>query len=231
MYMAFRYIRKTFVLQMFIAIILFAIFLSIKLPPFKGDILEIIVFGGAILGTGVGLMIRNGACTDGTEVLAILMNRRMGFTVGQIILVVNIFIFGLYGLIFQNWHIALQSLMTYIVAFKVMDIVIAGLDEMKSVIIITSKPQEISQIVMHKLGLGLTILPGIGGFSGKPQQLLFVIVERLDLAELKEIVLKEDPMAFMAIENLHEVAYGRQTPRVSHMRKRLKNKKFFSSSK
>ena len=229
-YLSYKYIRQSFVIHMFIAVVLFAGFLSIlrRFPPFQGDILEIIVIGGAILGIGVGLMIRNGACTDGTEILGIIINRKLGFTVGQIVLVANVFIFGAYGWIFQDWHIALQSLMAYIVAVKMIDLVIAGLEEVKSVLIMTTKPKHIRNIIMNQLGLGLTVIPGIGGFSGEKKDILFVIVERLDLAELKELVLREDPAAFMAIENLHEVAYGRH---VSSMpQKKRKRKKLIKSS-
>jgi uncharacterized membrane-anchored protein YitT (DUF2179 family) len=212
MYLAYKYIRKTFVLHMIIAVIFFALFLSIleHAPVFQGDPLEIIVIGGAVLGVGAGLIIRNGGCTDGTEILAILINRKKGFTVGQVILFINIFIFTAYGLIFKDWHIALQSLMTYFVAYKMMDLVIVGLDELKSCLIISKIPQELSKAIMHRLGLGLTIIHGQGGFSGVSKDILYVFVERLDLADLKELVLKEDPTAFMAIENLHEVVYGKR---------------------
>jgi len=228
-YLAYKFIRRTFVIQMTIAVVLFAIFLLVleAFPAFEADPLEVIVFGGAILGIGVGLIIRNGACTDGTEILAILINRKMGFTVGQIVLVINIFIFAAYGWIFMDWHIALRSLMTYIVAFKMIDIVIAGLDELKSALILSSKPDAIRKIIMHELGLGLTVIKGKGGFSGEDRDVLFVIVERLDLAELKEIVLNEDPTAFMAIENLHEVAYGRKVHLLSQKKTKKSQKKRF----
>lgn len=219
-YLAYKYIRRSFVLYMFVAIVMFAIFLSLlqELPPFNADPLEAIVIGGAMLGAGAGLIIRNGGCTDGTEILAILINRKKGFTVGQVIFFINIFIFGAYGWIFNDWHIALRSLMTYIVAFKMMDIVIAGLEELKSVLIMCSKPDKLSKIITHELGLGLTFIKGKGGYSGEDRDILFIIVERLDLAELKEIVLREDPSAFIAIENLHEVAYGR-TAKIALRRK------------
>lgn len=211
-YLAYRFIRPSFVIHMLVAILLFAGFLFILLPapPFFGEVLEIIVFGGALLGVGAGLIIRYGGCIDGTEIMAIIINRKFGFTVGQVVLVANIFIFGIYGWLFKDWHIALQSLMTYIVAFKMIDLVIVGLDELKSVLIMSSKPAELSKIIMHELGLGLTVIHGKGGFSGASRDLLFIIVERLDLAELKEIVLREDPRAFMAIENLHEAVAGKQ---------------------
>jgi len=213
LYLAYYYIRRTFVFHMLFAVVLFAGFLFIlqNAPRFLGDPLEIIVFGGAILGIGVGLIIRNGGCLDGTEILAILINRSKGFTVGQVVLFINIFIFGAYGWIFQDWHIALRSLMTYIVAFKMIDLVIVGLDELKSALIISSKPKELAHAIMNELGLGLTIMQGKGGYSGQTRDMLFVIIERLDLSELKEIVLREDPTAFMAIEDLHEVVYGKHT--------------------
>jgi uncharacterized membrane-anchored protein YitT (DUF2179 family) len=220
LFLAWRFIRRSFVVHMIIAIFLFALFLSLveHLPAFAADPLEAIVIGGGMLGAGAGLIIRNGGCTDGTEILAIIINRKKGYTVGQVVLFINIFIFGAYGWIFLDWHIALRSLMTYIVAFKMIDIVIAGLEELKSVLIMCSQPQKLSKIITHELGLGLTFIKGKGGYSGEDRDILFIIVERLDLAELKEIVLREDPSAFMAIENLHEVVYGR-TARIALSRK------------
>jgi len=226
-YLAYRYIRRSFVLHLFVAIFFFALFLRIfeTVPSFSGDTLEIIVFGGAILGVGAGMIIRNGGCLDGTEILAIIINRKKGFTIGQVILVANIIIFGIYGWIFKDWHIALQSLMMYVVAFKMIDMVIVGLDELKSVLIISAKPKELSKVIMNQLGLGLTIIHGKGGFSGASRELLFIVVERLDLADLKEIVLREDPEAFMAIENLHEAVSGRQSTFVPYRRKKKSSRK------
>ncbi|MBS0628910.1 MAG: YitT family protein [Verrucomicrobia bacterium] len=227
-YLAFRFIRRTFVIHMFSAILFFALFLWIldAAPPFHGDALEIIFFGGAILGVGGGLVIRNGGCLDGTEILAIITNRKLGFTIGQVVLAANFVIFGIYGWIFSDWHIALKSLLTYVVAFKMMDLVILGLDELKSILIISSKPKELSKTIMQELGIGLTIIHGKGGFSGAPRDLLFIVVERLDLADLKEIVLREDPEAFMAIENLHEAVSGKQSSFAPHRSRRTRKRKF-----
>ncbi|MEM8727738.1 MAG: YitT family protein [Chlamydiota bacterium] len=212
-YLSYKFIRRTFFIQMIVAVLLFSasiVILNRFSSPFESDPLEIIVIGGAILGIGAGLIIRNGGCLDGTEIMAIIINRKKGFTVGQVVLFINIFIFAAYGFIFRDWHIALRSLLTYVVAFKMMDIVIVGLDELKSVMIISSKPKELTRLVMHEMGLGLTVMYGRGGYTGDAREILFVIVERLDLADLKDIVLREDPSAFMAVENLHEVVPGRQ---------------------
>lgn len=222
-YLAFKYIRKGFVINMLLAVILFAGFLIVlkEAPPFTGgDTLEIIVFGGGILGVGVGLIIRSGGCLDGTEIMAIIINRTKGFTVGQVVLVINFFIFGAYGWIFRDWHIALQSLMTYFVAFKIIDMVIVGLDELKSVRVISSKPKELADVIMKEMGIGLTFMQGRGGFSGDTREILFIIVERLDLSDLKSLILSQDPGAFMAIENLSEVVYGKKTTYFKRRRRR-----------
>lgn len=214
LYMAYRHIGKVFVAHMFFAFALFfgaLIFIHQFMPwEFKGDNLEVVVIGGSILGIGLGLIIRYGGCLDGTEILGIIVNRRLGFTVGQVVLICNVFVFGVAGLVFPDWHTPLLSLITYMVVIKVMDSVIVGLDETKSVLIISSKSKAIAEAIIHELGLGLTIMYGRGGFSGDEREIIYVIAERLQLAELKELIHREDPYAFIAIENLHEVASGKQ---------------------
>lgn len=211
-YLAYKYIGKAFVIQMLFAVLTFAaswLYLETQTTlEFTGEMLEVVVIGGAILGVGIGLIIRYGGCIDGTEILGIIVNRKTGFTVGQTVLFCNIFIFGSAGIVFQDWHPPLLSLITYIVVIKIMDTVIIGLDETKSVLIISSKSKQIAEAIIHELGLGLTIMYGRGGFSGDEREILYVIAERLQLSELKELIHREDPSAFIAIENLHEVANG-----------------------
>jgi uncharacterized membrane-anchored protein YitT (DUF2179 family) len=217
---AYRQIGRHFVIQMITAVILFACFLALfeRIPAwfnispfkFKGDALEIIVLGGFVIGCGVGLIIRHGGSTDGTEIMGILINRKRGFTVGQVILVSNIFIFALAGFVYQNSHTAFLSLMTYVVATKVMDMIIVGFEDTKSVIIISQHGPDLASVLMEELGVGLTVMYGRGGYTGEPREILYIVVERLQLAELKEIVHREDPKAFIAVENLHEVINGRQ---------------------
>jgi uncharacterized membrane-anchored protein YitT (DUF2179 family) len=211
-YLAYKHIGRTFVIQMLFAVVVFAgsmVFLETYTTwAFKGDPLEVVVIGGAILGIGIVPIIRYGGCLDGTEILGIIINKRTGFTVGQTVLFCNIFVFGAAGVLFQDWHPPLLSLITYMVVVKIMDTVIIGLDETKSVLIISSKSKQIADAIIHELGLGLTVMYGRGGFSGDEREILYVIAERLQLAELKELIHREDPSAFIAIENLHEVANG-----------------------
>jgi uncharacterized membrane-anchored protein YitT (DUF2179 family) len=209
-YLSYKHIRKSFIIPMGAAIILFSLFLALlkNAPKFHGDPIEIIVLGGAILGVGVGLVIRYGGCLDGSEILGIIINKRYGFTVGQVVLLFNIFVFTFYALVSLDWHAGVKSLLTYIVAFKMIDLVIVGLDEIKSVMVISEESEKIAKNVLKELGLGLTVTPGRGGYSGSNKDILNIIVERLDLAELKDLILDIDPKAFISISNVYEVLYG-----------------------
>ncbi len=214
LYMAWKGIGRAFLIHLVVANVLFAVFLALIQKyfhhPFHGDTIEVVVFAGAILGIGLGLIIRMGGCIDGTEILGILINKRTGITVGQVVLACNVVVFAFAGIVFKNWHPALLSMITYMVVIKVMDSVIVGLDETKSVLIVSTHSKAISNAIMHELGLGLTIMYGRGGFSGIEKEIIYVICERLQLADLKGIVFKVDPGAFIAIENLHEVSSGPQ---------------------
>ncbi|WP_213357709.1 YitT family protein [Chlamydiifrater phoenicopteri] len=216
--LAFKQIGKHFVIQMLTAVIIFSCslwlidvlpgWLNVSPFVFKGSEIETVIVGGFVIGVGSGLIIRHGGSTDGTEILGIIINKKRGFTIGQVVLFINFFIFTLAGIAYKNWHSAFMSFLTYAVATKVMDVVIVGLEDTKSVTIITSSPKKIGKILMDTLGVGLTYIHAEGGYSGERKNLLYIVVERLRLSQLKEIVHREDPNAFVAIENLHEVVNG-----------------------
>jgi uncharacterized membrane-anchored protein YitT (DUF2179 family) len=211
-FLAARHLGRLFFYHLTVAVGSFALFL-VLMPhifptPFQGESLEVVVIGGAILGVGIGIIIRVGGCLDGTEILGLIINRRFGFTVGQVVFLCNVFVFGAAGIVFQAWHPPLMSLITYIVVAKVLDYVLIGFEETKSVLVISSKFKEIEVAVMKELGIGLTVMYGRGGFSGESREILYIITERLRLAELKDLIFSIDPSAFLAIESLHEVSSG-----------------------
>lgn len=219
--LSYHYIRKTFVLQMLLATAFFVFWFYLLewVPPYVGDPLEIIVIGGAILGSGIGLIIRQGGCLDGSEILGIIINRKKGFTVGQVVLVFNFFVYLLYAIVFLDWNSAIRSALLFVVAFKMMDMMISGLEEIKQLTIVSSKSEELSKKITKEMGLGLTMLYGKGGYSKDDRIVLNVIVERLDLSELKSLVLKVDPNAFLCIQDMHEVVYGRASSKAQKKRK------------
>ncbi|HEX6971921.1 MAG TPA: YitT family protein, partial [Limnochordia bacterium] len=179
------------------------------------DLLLATVFGGVILGLGVGIVVRNGGSSDGTEILALVAGKKFAFSVGEIVMFLNIFILGSAGLVF-GWDRAMYSLIAYFIAFKTIDAVIVGFDESKSVTIISKKYAEIEDVIINRLGRTVTRLHGQRGYSKEETDVLLCIVTRLELSKLKSIIAEQDPNAFVAIENVHDVLGGRFGKRSIH---------------
>ena len=205
-----KQIGKTFAVSTLFGIIVLSIATSLlhPVPELTEDVLLATVFGGIILGIGVGLVIRNGGSLDGTEIMAILFNRKMPFSVGEIIMFFNIFILGAAGFVF-GWDRAMYSLMAYFIAFKTIDVVILGLDESKSAWIISERHKEIGDVILARLGRGVTYLNGEGAYTGDDKKVIFVVITRLEESKLKSIVEDIDPSAFFAVANISEVRGGR----------------------
>ena len=199
----YKQIGKTFALSTLFAVISLSIGVSI-LHPIAGitqDILLATIFGGIILGAGVGLIIRNGGSLDGTEIIAIILDKKIGFSIGEIVMFFNLFILGGSGLIF-GWDRAMYSLIAYFIAFKTIDITVEGLNESKSVIIVTEKHKEISSALTDRLGRGVTLLHGEGAYKGDITNVIYVIVSRLEIAKLKGIVNGFDENALVSIASV-----------------------------
>jgi len=216
-FIGYKQIGKTFALSTLYGIIILSIATSLlhPVPAFTQDILLASVFGGFILGVGVGIVIRNGGCQDGTEILAVLINNKLPFSVGEIIMFFNLFILSCAGFVF-SWDRAMYSLIAYFIASKIMDITIVGLDESKSVWIISENAKEIGEAILHRLGRGVTYLNGEGAFSGDDKKVIFCVINRLEEAKLKEIVMDFDDNAFLAVANMAEVRGGRFKKRGIH---------------
>ncbi|MEH7247574.1 YitT family protein [Neobacillus niacini] len=209
-FIGYKQMGKTFALSTLYGIIILSIGTTIlhPVPAFTQDILLATVFGGIVLGIGVGMVIRFGGSLDGTEILAILFNKKLPFSVGEIIMFFNLFILGCAGFVF-SWDRAMYSLIAYFVAYKTIDITITGLDESKSVWIISDNSQEIGEAIMNRLGRGVTYLHGEGAYSGDQKKVIFCVITRLEEAKLKEIVTESDENAFLAVADIAEVRGGR----------------------
>lgn len=168
------------------------------------DILLATVFGGVVLGVGVGLVLRNNAAMDGTEILSIRLAKRLGFSIGEIIMFFNVFVYTAAGFVF-GWDKAMYSVLVYFITYKVIDIMIEGLNESKSVTVISDKSELLGENIIKKLDIGVTYIKGRGGYSGDEKDIIYCVVSRLELTKLKELVKSLDPMAFLAVESVHEV--------------------------
>lgn len=210
--LAFTKMGKFFVLQTFYAVSIFSLALNlIHGHQATDDLLLATVFGGIVLGTGVGIILKNEGSLDGTEILSLVLSKKWGFSVGEFIMGMNIFIYCGAGLVF-GWGKAMYSMLTYFIAFKVIDIVLEGLNSSKSVAIISDRSEEIGQALIEKLDIGITYLYGQGGYSGIDKKMIYCIISRLEMSQMKETIKEIDPTALIAVVDVHE-AYGARLKR------------------
>ena len=189
-FLAFNKIGKKFVLQTFYAIGMLSLalnFFTTHEHPVTHDLLLSTVFGGIILGAGVGLVLKNEGSLDGTEIMSLVLSKKFGFSVGEWIMLFNIFIYGAAGIVF-GWNKAMYAVLTYFIAFRVIDVVLEGLNSAKSIEVISEKATEIGQELLEKLDIGVTYLKGIGAYSGTEKTLIYCVVSRLELAKMKDII-------------------------------------------
>lgn len=216
-YIGYKQLGKTFAISTVYAIFILSITTALLSPvhAFVNEIFLVTMFGGAILGLGVGLVIRYGGSLDGTEILSILISGKTPFSVGEIVMLFNFFIFTLAGFVF-TWESAMYSVIAYFIAFKMIDIVQLGLDESKSVWIISEEYREIGEAINARLGRGVTYLSGEGAYTGDDKKVIFVVITRLEEYKLKDIINDFDENAFVTIGNISEVKGGRFKKRDIH---------------
>ncbi|RLQ98204.1 YitT family protein [Falsibacillus albus] len=210
MYSGYKQIGKTFMVSSIFAVISLAVIEQLlhHMKPFINEPILATVFGGLILGIGVGLVIRNGGSLDGTEILGIILTKRLPFSVGEFVMFMNVFIFGWAGFVFGIEE-AMYSVMTYYIAFKTIDTVIQGLDETKAVIIVSDHYEEVSEAILDRLGRGTTKLRGKGGYTDNDKDVIYVVVTRLEVTKLKSIIADIDKNAFITIMNTQETKGAR----------------------
>jgi uncharacterized membrane-anchored protein YitT (DUF2179 family) len=207
----YKTIGKTFALSTLLGVTVLSITTALlhSWEPFTRETFLAAVFGGILLGVGTGIVIRAGGSLDGTEIIAILVNKKTPFSVGETVMFMNLFILGSAGFVYGKLDRALFSLIAYYIAFKTIDLIIDGLNESKSVWIISENYREVGSTIVDRLGRGVTYLHGEGGYSGDDKMVIFCVVTRLEEAKLKSIVTELDPGAFLAVGNIHDVRGGR----------------------
>lgn len=179
--------------------------------PIAGtDILLCAVFGGLICGAGSGIAVRNGGAIDGVEVMAVIFAKSLNLTVGTFMMIYNICLYIICGLIFQSWVLPLYSIVTYYVALNTIDFIAEGLDRSKSVMIITEKGDEVSKVLMKEFGSGTTIIPAKGGFTSKERKVVYFVVNRFQIARMRQLVHRADPHAYLTISEVADIYKSEQ---------------------
>ncbi|OOC62025.1 YitT family protein [Paenibacillus ihbetae] len=209
LFIGYKQIGKTFAFSTLYGIVMLSVATTFlhHFEPFTNEKILAVLFGGLILGLGVGLVIRYGGALDGTEIVAILLSKKLRVPVGQIIMIINVFIFITAGFVFGA-DSAMYSIFSYYIAAKVMDIVVEGLDESKSVTIISNEYEEISSAIMQRLGRSTTMIYAKGGYSQEDTQMIYCVITRLEIAKLKTVVQEIDKNAFISIQNVADVLGG-----------------------
>jgi uncharacterized membrane-anchored protein YitT (DUF2179 family) len=211
--LGYHQIGRGFSLKSLMAISLLAVAVAlIPYPIITDDKLLISVFGGFFLGAGIGLSIRGGGVIDGTEVLAIYLSRKNNLTVGDFILIFNIIIFSVAAYLLSI-PVALYSILTYLAASKTIDFILEGIEEFTGITIISTKSNQISQMIKTKLGRGLTIYTGRKGFgrSGESDQeidIIFTVITRLEVNKLTTEVGKIDSRGFIVMNSIRDTRGG-----------------------
>lgn len=205
--LAYKTLGKKFVINTFFAIGILAVATNVvsHFRHVTEDLLLVTIFGGILLGIGVGLILRNNASLDGTEMISLVLNKKLKIiSVGELLMFINLFIYTAAGFVFE-WDRAFYSILTYYIASKTIDTVMEGLDKAKSVRIVSDFYREIGDSIMKELDVSVTYMKATGGYSKQEKVMTFCVVNKFNMAKLKDVVHEVDPKAFIVTEDVHEV--------------------------
>lgn len=210
--LAHQVMGKQFAIKTAMAIAGLALALAfVTFPNVTDDNLLVAIFGGFFLGAGIGFAIRGGAVIDGTEVLAIFLSRKVGATIGDIIIVINVIIFGA-AAYYLGVEIALYSMITYLSASKTLDFIVEGIDEHIGVTIVSSHSELIRQMIINKMGRGVTVYTGKSGYGKRGEtndvEIIYTVITRLELNKLNTEIEKIEPDAFVVMNSVKDTKGG-----------------------
>ena len=204
-YIGYQNLGKRFLYRTLFSMVIFSLFISFfeLFEPITEEMLLATVFGGAILGVGVGMIIRSGGCNDGTESVAIVISKKTNLSVGEVVLIFNLIIYTIAGFVF-GFDRAMYSLLTYFITFKVIDFVSEGLEQAKAAMIITEKGTSLSKEIYKRLGRTTTTIKGKGLISGE-KEVMYCVLTRIEIYELRHIVEEMDESAFITILDVSDI--------------------------
>lgn len=211
-YLGYKVIGRQFAIKTALAIVGLAFCVAtFEFPIITQDKLLVAAFGGFFLGAGIGLSVRGGAVIDGTEVLAIYLSRKLGVTIGDVIIIINVLIFGAAAYLLSV-ETALYAIITYLAASKTLDFIIEGIEEYTSVTIISSHSAEIREMIIEKMGRGVTLYKGQRGFGKtgetKDVNIVLTVITRLEITKLNTELTKIDPHAFVVMSSVKDAKGG-----------------------
>ena len=176
------------------------------------DKLIIATFGGLFLGSGIGLAIRNGSVLDGSELLGLYINEVYGFSIGSIILVFNLFLFGITAVVLTP-EVAMYSILTYFITSKAIDFTIQGFENYVGLMIVSQSSTAIQKEFLDKIGNGITIYQGIKGYGksgvNETKEIIHLVVNRIDVRRINRMISEIDKDAFIIEFDVNHVKGGK----------------------
>lgn len=225
-YIGYKNLGRGFLIRAVYSMVLFSVSLSVfrYYEPLTEQMLLATVFGGILLGVGVGLVIHFGGCVDGTESVALVISKKTTLSIGQVVLVFNLVIYSVAGLIF-GLDRAMYSLLTYFITFKVIDFVSEGFEQVKAALIITEKGTDMAKEIYKRLGRTVTTIRGKGLISGD-KEVMYCVLTRMEIYELRHIAEEMDESAFITILEVSDIIgqHIKSTQRLSHKKVRYQGK-------
>jgi len=219
--LAYRQLSLGFTIKALAAIIgLATALVFIKVPVITSDKLLIAIFGGFFLGAGIGMSVRGGAVLDGTEVLALYINRKTVLSMGEVIMYFNILIFGVAAVLI-NIETAMYAMLTYLSASKTVDFIIQGFEEYIALTIISPESELIRKTLTLKLKKGITVYKGKSGFGKRGNvdneiDIIYTVVTRLEVHKIIDEIEKIDSKAFIVQHNINDTKGGMIKRRATH---------------
>lgn len=216
----FKKIGAKFFVQSIWAILMYSLFsflinnvlpfdFSAGSPVVKEDVALASIFGGLLSGIASGTIIRNNASLDGMEICAIMFAKKLNITIGTFVMIFNVFLYALGAVLLNSWTIALYSVIAYAVGLKAIDFVVDGLDKGKALIIITRKEKEISNELSSIYHKGVTIMDGLGYFSQENKKIIYCVVNRFELARVRESIQNIDADCFITVTEISDFVGGK----------------------
>lgn len=204
-FLGYKKFGKTFAVLSTIGIITLATLTSFHTPQGLTDVPILgAIFGGIIVGVGIGIVVRYGGVLDGTDAIALLIDRLTVFSVGEAILVINSFIIACGGFVF-GWNAALYSMVAYLIAHKAIDITVEGLNESRSLWIVSMHVREIGKAINELVEEPVTFIKESDPKAREPHGILLAVITRFEEEKVRAATLEVDKHAYIVISKAHEV--------------------------
>jgi uncharacterized membrane-anchored protein YitT (DUF2179 family) len=174
-------------------------------PLVENDALLSSIFGGVMVGLGLGLIFKSKATSGGSDIVAMIIAKYTRLPLGQLMILVDSAIVFVGFAAFQDWKIPLYSLIVIFITGKVIDVVLQGISYDKTLFIISNKAEEIRNMIIVDLNRGGTFIQGKGMYNGKDRTIIYTVVNRKEVAMLQEFIHRIDPSAFMTVINANEI--------------------------